>query len=52
MGVGDGGTIVQWNGAVWQEESGTTAGLKGVWGAPAGELWADGATGAILRRRL
>ena len=46
--VGDGGTILHWNGSAWASvASGTNLELQGVWGS--GGVWAVGAQGAILR---
>jgi len=39
--VGDNGTIVRWNGAVWSPvASGTTNDLLGIWGSGPDDIWA------------
>jgi hypothetical protein len=41
--VGQGGTIIKWDGNVWTEEvSGTTTALRGVWAASCDEVFAVG----------
>ena len=48
--VGDGGTVVRWNGKAWASvPSGTTADLLAVTKAPGGSVWIGGVRG-ILRR--
>lgn len=48
--VGDGGTILHYNGTAWSVmDSGTTQCLRGVWGAATGEVYAVGDGGTILR---
>ena len=50
--VGDGGTIVRWDGSAWHEESsGFGEGLMDVWASPEGDVFAVGARGSILRGR-
>ena len=47
--VGDGGTILHWDGSAWMRvSSGTTIGLSGVWGSGANDVWALGGGGTIL----
>lgn len=47
--VGDAGTILHWDGAVWSRmPSGTTQPLFGLWGASATSVYAVGAGGTIL----
>ena len=47
--VGDAGTIVHWNGAVWATvASGTKKDLKAIWGSGASNVWAVGVAGTIL----
>jgi len=44
--VGNGGTIIHWDGSTWSEvESSTTEDLWGVWGASPDDLWAVGGSG-------
>jgi len=44
--VGDGGTIIHWNGQRWQEmESGTGLRLYDVWGSSGTDVWAVGGQG-------
>lgn len=44
--VGNGGTIIHWNGSSWTaEESSTTEDLWGIWGAGPNDLWAVGGSG-------
>ncbi len=44
--VGNGGTILAWDGAsLVREESGTTENLWGVWGASRDDVWAVGGSG-------
>jgi Tol biopolymer transport system component len=48
--VGSGGTILHYDGRVWQPmNSGTTVDLYGVWGGSETEIYAVGANGTILR---
>jgi photosystem II stability/assembly factor-like uncharacterized protein len=48
--VGDGGTILRYNGTYWSPmTSGTTEHLHGVWGNSAGDVFAVGDNGTILR---
>jgi hypothetical protein len=48
--VGDGGTIVTWNGRLWTTQpSGTPNSLRAVWGHDANNVWAAGDSGTILR---
>jgi hypothetical protein len=48
--VGGAGTIVRFNGAMWQgQESGTTLGLSDVWGASSTEVYATGNSRAFVR---
>ncbi len=43
--VGDGGTILHYNGSVWSEmTSGTTQDLEGVWGSSGSDVFAVGGT--------
>jgi hypothetical protein len=49
-GVGQGGRIVHWDGASWSTESAGGAELWSVWDSDAGERWAVGAQGTVLRR--
>jgi hypothetical protein len=47
--VGDGGTILHYDGRTWSAmSSGTTESLFGVWGTSATDVFAVGATGTIL----
>ena len=47
--VGDGGTILQFDGAVWTKiNSGTTVNLRGVWGSSFNNIYAIGDGGTIL----
>ncbi|MEW6141578.1 MAG: C1 family peptidase [Chloroflexota bacterium] len=47
--VGDGGTILHYNGNAWSTmTSGTTGYLNGVWGSSASDVFAVGETGTIL----
>lgn len=47
--VGDGGTILHYDGMVWSAvSSGTTESLYGVWGNGRYDLWAVGDSGTIL----
>ena len=53
--VGDGGSIVRWNGTTWLSEvSPTAAGLKSVWGTARDDVWAvgdaQGSTMTVLHR--
>lgn len=48
-GVGDGGRISHWDGAAWTSEAVGGADLAAVWDSDAGERWAVGARGAVLR---
>lgn len=44
--VGNGGTIIHWDGAIWtMQETPTTEDLWGVWGASPDDLWAVGGRG-------
>ena len=46
--VGDGGTILKWNGGAWSPQiSGTAQFLYGVWGGDATNVWAVGNGGTI-----
>jgi hypothetical protein len=48
--VGDGGTIVKWNGSAWSAQpSGTSKDLYGVWGSDASNVWAVGDGGTIVK---
>jgi hypothetical protein len=48
--VGEGGTILHWNGTAWSPmTSGTTQALLAVWGSGPGDVFAVGTTGTILR---
>jgi hypothetical protein len=50
--VGDGGTLIRWDGSAWTPAtSGTTQALNGIWGASSAEVWAVGNAGTILRWR-
>ena len=47
--VGDGGTIIHYNGKSWSKmNSGTTNDLAGVWGTSADDIFAVGAHGTML----
>ena len=47
--VGDAGTILKWNGSVWNgQSSGTTNLLVSIWGSDANNVWAVGIGGTIL----
>lgn len=49
--VGYSGTILKWNGAVWEAQAGGTLNpLNAVWGASASNLWVVGAFGTILHK--
>ena len=48
-GVGERGRIVHWDGATWAAESVGSADLAAVWDSDAGERWAVGAQGTVLR---
>lgn len=48
--VGDGGTILKWNGTAWAAQtSGVATSLRAVWGVDASTVWAVGDGGAILK---
>jgi regulation of enolase protein 1 (concanavalin A-like superfamily) len=48
--VGDGGTILKWNGTAWSAQtSGVATTLRAVWGVDASNVWAVGDSGVILR---
>jgi hypothetical protein len=48
--VGDGGTIVKWNGSAWSAQSSSTSqNLSGVWGSDASNVWAVGWFGTIVK---
>ena len=48
--VGDGGTILKWNGTAWSAQtSGVSTSLRAVWGVDASNVWAVGDSGVILR---
>jgi hypothetical protein len=47
--VGDGGTVLRWDGGAWTAvASGTTLPLLGIWGSSADDAWAVGGDGAML----
>ncbi|MBK6535930.1 MAG: hypothetical protein IPF99_42285 [Deltaproteobacteria bacterium] len=51
--VGEGGTILHWDGARWSSiPSNTTATLRSVWGASAGDVWAVGDNGTAVHYTL
>jgi hypothetical protein len=42
--------ILRWNGAsLSRQDSGTTAGLHGIWGMGSSQIWAVGASGVMLQ---
>lgn len=48
--VGEGGTILTWNGSTWRSvTSPTSSDLLGIWGPSADTAWAVGAGGTIIR---
>ena len=48
--VGDGGTILKWNGTAWSAQtSNVTTSLRAVWGADVNNVWAVGDAGVILK---
>jgi len=48
--VGNGGTILKWNGSAWSSQSsGTTQFLNSVWGSDASNVWAVGNGGTVLK---
>jgi regulation of enolase protein 1 (concanavalin A-like superfamily) len=48
--VGDGGTILKWNGTAWSAQtSGVSTTLRAVWGVDASNVWTVGDSGVILR---
>ena len=50
--VGDGGTILHWDGTAWSAfVGGTTKSLSGVWGSASNDVWTVGAGGTILHRQ-
>ena len=47
--VGDGGTVVHYDGSAWKsDDSGTTFGLRDVWGSSLLGFFAVGEAGTIL----
>jgi hypothetical protein len=49
--VGNGGTILHWDGSAWTRSSGTTNPLYGVWRSGESVVWAVGDGGTVLERR-
>ena len=48
--MGDGGTIIHYNGSDWSTQTSTTTNnLKGVWGSSATTVYAVGAGGKVLK---
>ena len=48
--VGNGGTILRYDGSAWQHmDSGTDENLTGVWGLSASQVYATGFNGTVLR---
>ena len=48
--VGEGGTILHWNGSAWADASSGNSSLyfRGVWGSGRNDVWAVGDKGAVL----
>ncbi len=47
--IGDAGTILHWDGAVWRSSpSGTTRSLNGLWASGPDDIWAAGDMGVLL----
>jgi len=47
--VGDSGTVLHWDGAMWHpSDSGTSNALLAIWGSGTNDLWAVGRGGTIL----
>lgn len=47
--VGDGGTLMHWDGAAWgRVDLGTTASLVGIWGFAKDDVWIGGYEGTLL----
>ena len=50
--VGEGGTILHWDGSGWSAfTNGTGPYLTGVWGSASNDVWTVGAGGTILHRQ-
>ncbi len=48
--VGDGGTILKWDGSTWSAQTSTTTNaLRAVWGTAVNSIWAVGDGGTILK---
>jgi regulation of enolase protein 1 (concanavalin A-like superfamily) len=48
--VGDGGTILKWNGTAWSAQtSGIATSLRAAWGVDVNNVWAVGDSGVILK---